>query len=63
MNWWEIHRVLFLIVCSPNPCANGGTCTLTTFNNDYTCQCVTNLPLGGKNCDQLIAVTTTAYPS
>ena len=45
-------------VCTPNPCANGGQCILTNFNTDYACQCPVNLPLDGKNCDQLLTKTT-----
>ncbi|CAF1152239.1 unnamed protein product [Adineta ricciae] len=39
--------------CFPLPCANNATCTVVdTF--DYTCKCPDDLPVGGKNCDQLL---------
>jgi hypothetical protein len=45
------------IVCNPNPCANGGEC-LAINNYEYQCNCLAHFPLGGKNCDELIATTT-----
>ena len=49
---------LIFIVCSPNPCWNGGTCIPMSNNLDYTCVCPSNIPLTGKHCDQLLATTT-----
>ena len=49
------------LACLSNPCANGGQCFSRQDNKDYYCQCPPNLPLGGKNCDQLI-ITTTIRP-
>ncbi|CAF3825169.1 unnamed protein product [Rotaria sp. Silwood1] len=55
--------------CSPNRCANGGTCIQINGGTDYFCHCPAHIPLGGKNCDQLIqttrttAMTTTAVVS
>ena len=46
------------LVCAPSPCANGAQCLLLNANTDYYCSCPGNLPLGGKNCDQLVLPTT-----
>ena len=60
--WWEEARnewIVRWLACTQNPCANGAQCVPINSNTDYYCICPTNLPLGGKNCDQLILPTTT----
>jgi EGF-like domain len=52
--------IVLLLVCSPNPCWNGATCVVINGNSDYYCICPSNVPLTGKNCDQLLPTTTTA---
>jgi hypothetical protein len=47
------------LVCSPNPCWNGGNCVTINGGSDYYCVCPSGLPLAGKNCDQVVSTTTT----
>ena len=35
--------------CNPNPCKNGGICTLTEDKSNYTCACTSNFT--GRNCE------------
>ncbi|CAF3504982.1 unnamed protein product [Rotaria sp. Silwood1] len=46
-------------ICWSNPCRYGGTCLEINGNTDYVCYCPPNLPVGGKNCDQVTTITTT----
>ncbi|CAF0992558.1 unnamed protein product [Adineta steineri] len=39
--------------CFPNPCANKAVCTPVGWD-EYHCACPKDLPIGGKNCDQLL---------
>ena len=41
-----------ILVCKPNPCNNGGTCSIVT-DTEYSCNC-TGTGYTGKNCDILV---------
>ncbi|CAF5187089.1 unnamed protein product, partial [Rotaria magnacalcarata] len=47
--------------CNPNPCLNNGRCIALNGNIDFYCVCPTDIPVGGKRCDQLLLETTTTY--
>ena len=50
----------FVLVCSSNPCLNGGQCFVINNNADFYCLCPANGIVGGKRCDQLLISTTSA---
>ncbi|KXJ29283.1 hypothetical protein AC249_AIPGENE29092 [Exaiptasia diaphana] len=43
------HNGLMKTSCSPNPCQNGGQCTVKDRGTNYTCTCVGRT---GRNCEE-----------